>query len=230
MIPKKFPWISLTIAVAVVSMSILCPAQAEETAPAETTAVAAPAVETKPAEKQSPEKYGAYLWQEIDLAMKSLKAVVAQKEFERAREDASKVLELARRVVEHPLSQDAQYVKYLQGVLAHVQAFAETLDREAAKSNVMNVDFAYRKLSQQIENLRTNYQNIPAPAPAPAPAKSEKAAAPAEKPAAAKAEPAAKIEKPADTAAKPAGRNPPAKPKAAPKPDTAAKAAPAKKK
>lgn len=198
------------------------PSAAEDTPAADTSAVAAPK-EEKSEPPASPERFASYIWQEIDLAMTSLKADVAKRDYARAQEGTAKIMELAHRVVENPLSKNGEYFKYLQGVEEHVRVFAETLNREAQKGNAPNVDYSFRKVSQMIDNLKTSYYNVPVPPPDTAAA----ATAPAPKKQKA-AEPAVKAETPSDTSAKPAAA---AKPKpAAPPAGAPANPAPSKKK
>ncbi len=197
------------VSLSLLALSFSIPSNAED------TPAAAPK-EEKSEPPASPERFASYIWQEIDLAMASLKADVVKKDYARAQEGTAKIMELAHRVVENPLSKDAQYFKYLQGVEEHVRVFAETLNREAQKGNAPNVEFSFRKVSQMIDNLKTSYYNVPVPPPdtaaaAPMPKK--------QKP----AETAAKTEKPSDTSVKP-------KPKPATPADTTTKPTSTKKK
>jgi len=170
----------------------------------------------------------------MDQGMNTLKVDVKKRDFSRIKEVVSKINQLARWLVDHPKSPDPAYVKYLQGVEAHVKMYAETLDREAGRNNGPNADYALRLLGQQVDNIRNSYNRVPEPKPETVPAPVAAATEPARADTESKSSDTAPASdtKPVaapdtKTAAPPA---PVEKPKATAPRDTAPKPAPAKKK
>lgn len=124
---------------------------------AETSVVPPPSVLA--ADQRSPS--GA--WTDVETVMQSLGQSVKKKDFDAIRQDVQKVVERIHWFIEHPLSPDAYYVKYLNGQEVHLRNWAETLGREAAKASDLNLNYAYRELSKAVANMRTHYMTPPAP-------------------------------------------------------------------